>query len=40
MPKVENDAEALDILRYRYFKKKMDRVLDILNKLPKMLEVN
>lgn len=40
MPKVENDAEALDILRYRYFKKKMDSVLNALNKLPGFEEVN
>jgi hypothetical protein len=40
MPKVENDAEALDILRYRYFKKKMDSVLNALNKLPSFEEVN
>ena len=31
---VEIDADALDILRYRYFKKKMDRVLEALDSLP------
>ena len=36
MPKVENDEEALDILRYRYFRKKMDRVLEIINNLPEI----